>query len=133
MPENQRSSAAEQAADAMTIAASVTRERGPDHATITINTPEGPAWIQSVDPNKVEIGSINIGDGSGIEIHTKGAAEIGELNVGTTAILASEFDETLGTESGAFAFTMVASLLIVCILVGMLGWRALSGSSNQSR
>jgi carbonic anhydrase/acetyltransferase-like protein (isoleucine patch superfamily) len=112
---------------------SQTAIRSADHATITINTPEGPVYIQSVDPNKVEIGSINIGDDNDVEINTRGSADIGEINVGATAVVARNFDKTLESDNGALAITVIASVFIALAVLGVLGWRALSQQSHQRR
>jgi hypothetical protein len=105
--------------------------RSADHATIKITGPDGTAYIQSVNPDKVEIGAINIGDGSGVQIHTQGSAEIGELNVGLSAVLGRNLNETLESDNGAVAIVTIAAILIVFSLIGVLAWRALSGRSNQ--
>lgn len=100
--------------------------RSPDHATIEIKGPGGSAYIQSVDPSKVEIGSINIGDGEGVEIHTQGSAEVGELNVGMDAVVASETQEAIQTESGAFALFAIVAIIVVFAAITVICWRALA-------
>ena len=101
-------------------------QRGPDHATIVIDGPNGKAYIQSENPDKVEIGSINIGNGEGVSIHTQGSAEVGELNVGLDTIVANEASEALGTESGATAMVLIAAILIVFAAITAICWRALA-------
>lgn len=101
-------------------------QRGPDHAYIVIEGPYGTAYIQSENPDKVEIGTINIGNGKGVSIRTQGSAEVGELNVGLDTIIANEAREALGTESGATAIFLIAATLIVFAAITIICWRAMA-------
>ena len=128
-----------------------------DIATLTINTPEGPMYVQSGDPNVVEIGAIYLPKGSTLDV--KGTAKVGEVSIGTekgvdhfldrvdgddraavrepgavgTAEIPRYLSEILRSDSGAMAVTTIAITLIVFAVIAVLGWRALSAQSHQDR